>query len=409
MVAGKDPSTGIGGHSSYVRTHARAAVRAGFEPHLFCVHRDASGTVETDFGVVHRCRSPFLPLGQVMAPAHRHALAAAIARFVRDRRGPHLVHSFGLLWGCVGAAAQVRLAREGQRAVSVVSAYTTRLHETRGKLLGLGRDHGFAGALRAGVDYAWTRLVVGRYEREACRGAACVLVNYDAVRRILVQQHGEGVRLRKIPYASEAAFVHADGEPVPPLPPAVAALEPAGAPLVAAVSRHDPRKGVDLLLRALAAVRDAGVPFRACLIGPGKLLAAHRALAGRLALGSSAALPGAVPDPYPFLRHADVFVLPSLQEASGSLALLEALQAGVAVIASDLDGIPEDLADGEGAQLVPPGDVGALAGAIRRLLEDPGLRQRLARRGHAIYRQRFTAAPLVEALRSSYAELGFAP
>jgi glycosyltransferase involved in cell wall biosynthesis len=407
MVAGKDPSREFGGHSSYVRTHARAAVRAGFEPHLFCVHRGAPSAVDTDFGVIHRVRSPFLPLGQVMAPAHRGALAAAIARFTAGRPGPHLLHSFGLLWGCVGAAARVRLARAGQRAVSVVSVYTTRLHETRGKLRGLGRDHGLRDAARLGVDIAWTRLVAGRFERQACREAARVLVNYDAVSRLVAGQYGAATPLCKIPYASEAAFVHADDEPVPVLPPAVAALEPAGAPLIVAVSRHDPRKGVDVLLRALARLRDEGVPFRACLIGPGPLLGAHRALAARLALGRSTAVPGLVPDPHPFLRHADVFVLPSLQEASGSLSLLEALQAGVAVVASDLDGVPEDVTDGDGALLVPPGDAPALAAALRRLLSDAPLRGRLARRGHELYRARFTAGALVEALRATYAELGF--
>jgi glycosyltransferase involved in cell wall biosynthesis len=224
---------------------------------------------------------------------------------------------------------------------------------------------------------------------------------------MVTEQYGAAAPLCKIPYASEAAFVHADGEPAPPLPLAAAGLEPAGAPLIAAVSRHDPRKGVDVLLRALAVLRDEGVPFRACLIGPGPLLGAHRALAARLALGRSTAVPGLVPDPHPFLRHADVFVLPSLQEASGSLALLEALQAGVAVVASNLDGVPEDVTDGDGALLVPPGDAHALAAALRRLLSDAELRGRLARRGHEIYRERFTAATLVEALRTTYAELGF--
>jgi hypothetical protein len=55
FVVGKDPlrETG-GGHSSYVRAHARAAIRIGFDPHLFCAGFD-KGVVQTDFGVVHSC------------------------------------------------------------------------------------------------------------------------------------------------------------------------------------------------------------------------------------------------------------------------------------------------------------------------------------------------------------------
>src|SRR5574341_1224352 len=53
-IAGKDPLWEVGGgHSSYVRAHCRAAIRAGYEPHLFCTS-EADGVVQTDYGFVHR-------------------------------------------------------------------------------------------------------------------------------------------------------------------------------------------------------------------------------------------------------------------------------------------------------------------------------------------------------------------
>jgi glycosyltransferase involved in cell wall biosynthesis len=112
-----------------------------------------------------------------------------------------------------------------------------------------------------------------------------------------------------------------------------------------------------------------------------------------------------VADPYVYLQHADVFVLPSLEEASGSLALLEALHAGVAVVASNIDGIPEDVADGDSALLVPPGDASALAEAIIRVVTDPVTRQRLARRGRKTFVERFSADAFASALRETYAEV----
>ena len=81
-------------------------------------------------------------------------------------------------------------------------------------------------------------------------------------------------------------------------------------------------------------------------MGRGELLYAHRLLAKNLGLGSTTVLTGLVPDPLSYLSCADIFVLPSIRECSGSLALLEALQAGAAVIASDVDGIPEDVKHG---------------------------------------------------------------
>jgi glycosyltransferase involved in cell wall biosynthesis len=178
---------------------------------------------------------------------------------------------------------------------------------------------------------------------------------------------------------------------------------------VVAVSRHDPRKGLDVLLRALAEIVREGIPFRACLVGPGPLLAAHRRLARDLGLEDRVVIVGQVEDVFTYLRLADVFVLPSLEEGSGSVSLLEALQAGVAIVASDCDGIPEDIVDGEDGLLVPPGDERALRDALVTLLRDPSLRSRLATRSCDVYRERFSASAFVEGLTSAYADVGVVP
>ncbi|MBI3105509.1 MAG: glycosyltransferase family 4 protein, partial [Candidatus Rokubacteria bacterium] len=128
-----------------------------------------------------------------------------------------------------------------------------------------------------------------------------------------------------------------------------------------------------------------------------------------LGLGAETAIEGFVPDPYPYLQHADVFALPSLEEGSGSLSLLEALQAGVAVVASGVDGIPEDVTDGDSALLVRPGDAGGLAAALERVLADAGLRARLARRARDTFEARFSAGAFAAALGEIYAGLGVRP
>jgi glycosyltransferase involved in cell wall biosynthesis len=111
----------------------------------------------------------------------------------------------------------------------------------------------------------------------------------------------------------------------------------------------------------------------------------------------------------PYLRRADLFVLPSLEEGSGSVALLEALQMGTAVVASSCDGIPEDVTDGQHALLIPPGDVKALRDALARLLGDSSLRAALAARGRDLFEERFSAGRFVGALRDVYIELGVSP
>ncbi len=251
------------------------------------------------------------------------------------------------------------------------------------------------------AEAAFARTAVARYEGRAFRHSAVVLVNYDSVRALLEDAYGADLPIRRIAYAAMTAF-----EPESPVDVVPAGLPAGEAPLVVAVSRHDGRKGLDVLVRALARLSDEGVPFRACLVGPGILLEAHRALVRELGLAGHVALPGRVEHVMPYLRAADLFCLPSTEEGSGSLSVLEALQAGVAIVSTDVDGMPEDLDDGENALLVPPRDPVALARAIARLLTDPGERAQLGRQARTTYERRFSPAAAMADLGAVYAELG---
>lgn len=427
FITGKNPLEGMGGGSSYVRAHARAALQAGFEPHIFCLDFQA-GVVRSDFGIVHRVASPVRPYGRLrvvpeaqaervfahwlhflafspyMIAAHGPFIAVAVERFLQARAGPHLIHGF-YTWGCVGLTVNRRLRQRGVKTVVVNSVYTTAEHEAQAKVQGAASQ---IECLLTRAELLWIKGILTRYERRAYIQSQLVLLNYDSVHRLFADKYGAGAQVRRLAYASEAAFLRADLKAAPAALPIITALQPAGAPLIVSVSRHDPRKGLDVLLRALAQLRAHGVPFRACLVSGGHLLAAHRRLADELGLSQQVVLTGWVPDPFPYLQQADVFVLPSLQEGSGSIALLEALQAGVAVVASNLDGIPEDVTDGDNALLVAPGDPVALSQALGRVLNDSALRAQLQRRARATFAEKFSATAFTEALRQTYAELGFA-
>jgi glycosyltransferase involved in cell wall biosynthesis len=289
----------------------------------------------------------------------------------------------------------------------VASAYATRSYEVGAMQAALRPHHGLADRLRYRAWLGWVRLVDHWVEGLGYKRSRLVLVNYESVRRVLVDAYGDELRVSRLPYASAAAF--ADSRLPAAVPAPIAALASPAAPLVVAVSRHDPRKSVDLLLFALADLAATGTDFRACIVGPGRLLGAHRRLARRLGLADRVAIPGRVDDVWPYLSHADVFVLPSAAEASGSVSLLEALQTGTAVVASSCDGIPEDLVDGADALLFAPGDAPALACALATVLTDPVRRAELATSSRRTFEDKFSAAPFVTALARTYAELGFAP
>lgn len=397
LISGKDVLEAVGGHQSYVRAHALAVTRLGLKPHIFCNGRHTR-TTTADFGVVHHV-APRLPV-----VAQGPLLARAVVRFLAGRPGPHVIHGFAI-WSVAAALAARTLRRHGIDATAVVSAYGTRAYEVGAMQDGLDH-HGLSHRIRYGSWLRWIRLVDDPVERWGYAHAQVVLVNYKSVREILSGAYGPSFPIRQIPHTSLDAFLDDEAPARSRCPEPIAQLPAPDAPLVLAISRHDPRKGLNVLLIALANLAVSGVPFRACLIGPGHLLDAHRRLARDLGVAERVAIPGRVDDARPYLDRADVFVLPSLAEASGSVSVIEALRSGTAVVASACDGIPEDLTDGSDALLVPPGDVRALTGALQTLLADTALRERLAAAGRRTYEQRFSAAGFVAALRSLYADLG---
>jgi glycosyltransferase involved in cell wall biosynthesis len=397
FVAGRDPEVERdGGHSSYVRAHAFAAMRAGYEPHLFCVGPDTRETA-TAYGLIHQVRS-LRPFRQNAIAVHSPPLSRAIVSFLRGCPRATIVHAFGV-WGFAARSA-CRAAAGRDRHAFVIGSYTTYADENASKRR--GARIGYGPTTRAATILAtfWAGTVVDAFERRAYRDARLVLCNYATVERMIATRHGSGVRLRRIGYGSEAAFLH----------PAATVEErgggPAKPPTLVSISRHDPRKGVDVLIHALARLRSRGIVFRATLLGGGPLLESDRRLARRLGLTDDVVeIPGYTEDAMGPLSRADVFCLPSREEQSGSLAVLEALQAGAAIVASDCDGIPEDLTHELDALLVEPGDPAALAGALERVLGDSGLWRRLKTGAGETHRRRFSAEAFTGEIAALYAEL----
>ncbi len=412
LIGGKDPKAGMGGGASYFRAHARAAMQAGFEPHIF-YGAPVVRVVESEYGYIHEAqsfvarrfaKSAGIEITKCLLPWLAPRVASEIERFLLPRRGPHLIHGFSA-WAYTALLAGERLRRAGAEAIVVGNVYTTAENECRVKAHAMAGYASRFNRLASRLEYAIVKRAIARCEGRFFAEARLILLNYDSVHRLFERDYGPVANVRKLPYAAETAFLEEDGGELPPAPDAIAALEPRDAPLIVSVSRHDPRKGLDTLLRALAGLRAKGVRFRACLTSGGVLIGEHRRLAMRLGIADSVAMTGWIPDPYPYLRHADIFVLPSLQEASGALSVLEAMQAGAAIVASGIDGILEDVSDGDNGLLARPGDAAALGRALERVLTDGALRARLRRRARETYVEKFSAAAFTAAMRTTYDEL----
>jgi glycosyltransferase involved in cell wall biosynthesis len=156
-------------------------------------------------------------------------------------------------------------------------------------------------------------------------------------------------------------------------------------PLALYTGRLAPEKGVDVLLDAWAAARRLGCLAFLCVVGDGPERAALERRARDHGILGAVRFAGATDDVTPWLRAADAFVLPSRQEGL-SVALLEAMACGLAVVATAVGGTAD--AAGDAAVLVPP-DAAALAGALARVLDEPGRARELGGRARRRAVERF--------------------
>lgn len=148
-------------------------------------------------------------------------------------------------------------------------------------------------------------------------------------------------------------------------------------------------KGIDVILRALPMLPDNVVLW---VIGSGAEADALSSLAQELGVAGRVVFHGPQPHVEPFMQGADCFVCPSLWAEAAGLVNLEAQATGLPVIASDVGGIPEYVADGQTGFLFPPGDAAQLADRVRRLLADPALRQRFSQAARALVEEHFSPA-----------------
>jgi glycosyltransferase involved in cell wall biosynthesis len=243
-------------------------------------------------------------------------------------------------------------------------------------------SHGYAPEVAAALPElvaTATRPSSGKLQRLARREARVwqqadgYVTITSALRTELESRYGERQRLAVVP----------DGVRTNRHPPAPRSQTPDR--VVAYAGHLYAWKGVDVLLEALSRIP----AVRGLIIGghPAEPdLARTKSVAERLGLADRIAFTGLVePTRVPeLLAGADVLVLPNTASAistrfTSPLKLFEYMAAGRPIVASDLPSIREILTDGANALLVPPGNAGALAGAIDRLMTDPGLAARLAR------------------------------
>jgi glycosyltransferase involved in cell wall biosynthesis len=289
-----------------------------------------------------RAGARYVPLRHVRRSISvwRDALGLLELLILMRRLSPHIVHANSSKAGILGRVA-AWLARVPIRIFTA---------------------HGWAFSAAAGSErllYLWAE----RLARPLTSVTICVS---EAERRT-------GIAARTCD--SRTSLVVLNGVDVTSRPRARPASVP---PVLVTVGRLQTPKDQLTLVRALSELRDRD--FRAVLVGEGPDRSSLQGEVARLGLARKVELAGEQSGVCDLLAAAHVFVLASRSEAL-PLSVLEAMAARLPVVASRVGGVPEIVVEGETGFLVPPGDPSSLARALRRLLDDPHLRQRLGAAG----------------------------
>ena len=188
-----------------------------------------------------------------------------------------------------------------------------------------------------------------------------------------------------------------------PVDPRVAELAASG-PVVCALTMLRPGKGIETLIDALPGVLARHPRVQLAIAGEGPDLDALRSRARKRGTSDAVHFLGRCEDPLAMLRATGVFAHPSWAE-SFPYVILEAMSVGLPILASDVGGVGEALADGKSGLLVAPGDSNALTGALIQLLDDPAYATNLGAVARLRVQQRFTRTRMVEGVTAVYDEV----
>ncbi len=222
-----------------------------------------------------------------------------------------------------------------------------------------------------------------------------VVVISQAIGDLLEKAGVEGRKIRRIPSGIEARRFQT-----------CASKDTASTAVkvIGCLGRLDERKGHHFLLEAAALLKSGGLDLRYRIAGDGHLRAHLEKEAVRLGLRDEVDFLGFVGNTADFLLDVDFLVMPSLFEGLG-VAVLEAMAARKAVIATRVGGLTESVIDGVTGILVAPQDARALAGAVAKLVREPALADEMGRRGRERVLQHFTLERMAMENESYYYEL----
>ncbi|WP_271301118.1 glycosyltransferase family 4 protein [Sphingomonas sp. CV7422] len=220
------------------------------------------------------------------------------------------------------------------------------------------------------IGYKLITTVHNSFDRQSpmMRVGDRVIAVSDAVRTEMI---GKGIKAEKLRTIRNGTI---GGARRPSMPEQLMDLQH---PAITTVGGLHPRKGINRLIEAFAVAHRTHPNAHLYIVGDGPRRRDYEKQALASGSGSSIHFLGHLDDPREVLGSTDIFALASLSEPFG-LVVAEARQMGCAIVATNVDGIPEAVGEPSNAILVPPNDAEALAKGLDRLLSDTILREKMA-------------------------------
>ena len=242
----------------------------------------------------------------------------------------------------------------------------------------------------------WARVgrLGGYYNLKYYQGFDALVANTEHIAEWIVGQGWPAGNVRCIPNFAEAPAAGAAAD-------RAALATPEGAPLLLALGRLHEVKAHDVSLTALAKLPDAYL----WIAGVGPQEARLKAMADALGVAGRVRFLGWRTDASALYRAADVCVFPSRYEPLGNV-VIQAWAHGLPVVAAASQGPAALIRDGEDGLLVPVDDAHALAAAVRRMLDEPGLAARAKAAGQARVAAEFSPAAVVSQWRTLFSDFG---
>lgn len=379
---------------TFIRREVEAVRALGVSLETFSIRAPSASEVE-DPAIRAESAATFTvldqPFGKFLS-AHLATLATQTAAYLRTLRRAlsHRVpgiRAFALSIAHFGEA--ILLAHElKRRGIS-------RLHN---HFANSGATVGMLGAELAGIPWSFTMHGISETDYPAGLLLSRKIEAADFVACVSYFGRAQAMRIVEPEQWNKLHVIRCGTPPVAP-----AKREARNRTQIIAVGRLSPEKGQAGLLQAFAEVVREGLDANLVLVGDGPDGAALRALAEKLSLFDRITFAGRCSEEETLKRIAasDILVLSSFMEGL-PIVLMEAMAAGIPVIASGVAGIPELVRDGESGLLFAPSDWDGLAESIRRLAGDAALRARFAESGRKAVENEFDCARSAALLRDLF-------